>query len=725
MAGAALGAAAIGTAAAAAQALADAPAAEPGAQDGAGQPDAQDAADTYRASYRGCQGFVDVEAVIRDGQVQSLSASGPFETEGIGTYALQLLPDQIVAANSVDVDAVAGATMTSTAILKAAAMAMVEAGMDVHAAPAAQAYTPGTYTAAYKGHMGPVTVSVTFSDSAITAVELGDNTETPSLVNAAMEHIAPAVVDGQTLAVDAVATATYSARAILQGIADCVSQAGGDPAALRRPVIDNPVKAADETMDADVVVVGGGTSGSIALYRLAQAGLKAVCLESGAAKGGMGEIAGFSRMRWYGSSLQKSELGLDDAWVGQHVEEDVEAMYLASGQMADKRMLRAVAAGCGPMVDMLQESGMELACDSETGVKIPSKGQRWQGLFDAAAELGCQTLLGHHVEQVLTGEDGSVAGVVARRDDGSLLTVSAPAVILASGGAAANRQIMADYYPNYTQYVENCSISTVDGAALEAAWEAGAAKADFGVHAHNHTLPLTAKLAGISTVEATDPVATLGNTPLLWLDRSGRRFCNEAECYSPTPGGNIVYFGRRVFDIVDQATVDAFTEAGSTVRPWRGIQVETPMPDLPAQLEAGEATGYVYKADTLEELSEKLGWDAQVVADEVARYNAMVAAGADTDYAKPAEALVYTVETGPFYAVEIHPRSLGSFGGLKVDKDYGVCGEDGKPIPGLFACGDMACGWFGVKYPDINGLTSFHNTTSGYVAAGSAIDYLA
>ena len=43
-------------------------------------------------------------------------------------------------------------------------------------------------------------------------------------------------------------------------------RAGGDPQALRRPVLSNPQPAADETMDADVVIVGGGTSGSIALY---------------------------------------------------------------------------------------------------------------------------------------------------------------------------------------------------------------------------------------------------------------------------------------------------------------------------------------------------------------------------------------------------------------------------------------------------------------------------
>ena len=86
---------------------------------------------------------------------------------------------------------------------------------------------------------------------------------------------------------------------------------------------------------------------------------------------------------------------------------------------------------------------------------------------------------------------------------------------------------------------------------------------------------------------------------------------------------------------------------------------------------------------------------------------------------------MYKVETAPFYALEVHPRILGSFGGIMTDADYDVLGEDGKPMAGLYAAGDMAAGWFGTRYLDIDGLTSFHNTTSGYVAAGSIIDYLA
>lgn len=722
----AFGAAALGSAALATGCSSPAPqSAESGSNPDAQAPtQAAAAEETYTASAKGCHGDVTVSMTLKDGAIAELTATGPLETPNVGGIALALIPDAIVKANGLTVDAASGATMTSTAIIKAAAFCLTQAGVPVSIAPEAQSYKAGTYSAEYKGHMGPVPVEVTFSDSAITKIDLGENTETPSLVGGAYDNIATQVIDQQTLAVDAVTSATYSSRAILQGIEDCVVQAGGDPAKLKHPVLDNPSPAADEELSADVVVVGGGTSGSIALYRLATAGLKAVCLESTPVVGGMGEIAGFMTMRWYGSDAQKRELGLSDEDVAAIAAADVNDLVKAVGYEVDARMLNRIATECGPMVDMLEESGMELKVDSERGIKIPAKGTRWQALHEKAAQLGAQTLRNHRVDELLT-EGGAVTGVVATRPDGSHLTVHAKAVILCSGGASANHEMMLQYFPDYVDTVQNCSISSVDGAALQAAWDAGAAKGMFGVHAHNHTLPLDAKYAGISTVEATNPLSSLGNTPLLWLDREGRRFANEERCYSPTPGGNAILFAKRAFNVLDQATVDTLEANGSPIRPWRGIKVDTPLEGLSKELEEGESNGYVFSADTIEELAKKTGWDPAVAQEEIARYNEAVRAQSDPDYQKAPENLLFEITQPPFYAVELRPRCLGSFGGLLITKNYGVFDENGKPIEGLYAAGDMATGWFGKVYPDVNGLTSFHNTTSGFVAANSVIEKLA
>ncbi|NTW28011.1 MAG: FAD-binding protein [Coriobacteriia bacterium] len=695
-----------------------------GALTGCSSTSTDDSKDTYTASAKGCHGDITATAVIKSGAIKSLKVTGPLETPSIGGLALEGLPKTIVEKNSLAVDAVSGATLTSVAILKATAYCMSKAGVSVKVTPAAQNYKAGTYSATYKGHMGPVTVKVTFSANKIDKIELGTHTETPSLVNGAFNQMSAQIIADQSLGVDSVTTATYSSRAIMSGVADCVKQAGGDPAGLKRPLLSNPTVAKDEETTADIVIVGGGTSGSVALTRAATSGLKAICVESAPVVGGMGEISGFASMSWFGSKMQKTALNITDAAVEQKIKEQTISYFTSVVYQANEKMIQNACRATGPMVDMLADAGMTLKVASATGITPPIKGERFQGLHAKAASLGSQTLRNHRVDKLLVDDAGKISGVVATRKDGSHLTIKTKAVVLCSGGACANQQMMIDMFPDYPPTMENCAISSDDGAGLWAAWNAGATKAMFGVHGHNHTLPLTAKLAGISTVEATDDVASLGNIPLLWLNREGRRWCDETKAFGATPGGNVMLFAQKGFNVLDQATVDAMIKSGTLVKPWRGIAVGTPLTNLAKQLSDGEKTGFVYKADTIEALAAKTGWNSKVAKEEVAKYNAIINAKVDPDYYRDPAYLKYTIETGPFYAVELRPRCLGSFGGLLMTADYEVCKDNGSPLPGLYAAGDVSCGWFGRSYPDIGGLTSWHNTVSGYVATTSAIKYL-
>ena len=116
-------------------------------------------------------------------------------------------------------------------------------------------YTPGIYSAIVTG-MKEMTVTVTFSEDAITTIEL-DHEETPGIGEPVCGSLPIQIIELQGLGIDAVAGATLSSMAILDGVADCVEQAGGDVAALKavKPqIIDN----GDEELTADVVVIGAG-----------------------------------------------------------------------------------------------------------------------------------------------------------------------------------------------------------------------------------------------------------------------------------------------------------------------------------------------------------------------------------------------------------------------------------------------------------------------------------
>jgi fumarate reductase flavoprotein subunit len=89
----------------------------------------QTAAGSYTGTAQGFDGEVRVTLEIKDRVIVSATAVGDHETAGIGTLALDFLPGMIVSANSVEVDAIAGATVTSQAVLGAAAQALGQAGL--------------------------------------------------------------------------------------------------------------------------------------------------------------------------------------------------------------------------------------------------------------------------------------------------------------------------------------------------------------------------------------------------------------------------------------------------------------------------------------------------------------------------------------------------------------------------------------------------------------------
>lgn len=87
-------------------------------------------AETYTGTAKGfSDGDVTVTLTIENGAIVDAKAEGVNQTEGIGTKALEQLPVAMVAANSITVDTVASATITSNAVLAAAADALAKAGL--------------------------------------------------------------------------------------------------------------------------------------------------------------------------------------------------------------------------------------------------------------------------------------------------------------------------------------------------------------------------------------------------------------------------------------------------------------------------------------------------------------------------------------------------------------------------------------------------------------------
>lgn len=189
---------------------------------------------------------------------------------------------------------------------------------------------------------------------------------------------------------------------------------------------------------------------------------------------------------------------------------------------------------------------------------------------------------------------------------------------------------------------------------------------------------------------------SMADMPFLAVKNDGTRFCDE------TLGMSLMNnFLRSEADqgdynqIFDSNYMTAAAEWPGKLFDPEAIKVYMPEED-------GEKSGVfkdqiaTFKADTLEELAEKLGiTDTAAFVESVKRYNECVAAGKDLDFGKEAKWLT-AIDTPPFYGIHRHVRVSAVVSGVNVGPNMEVLAvETNEPIPGLFAIGNTAGNFYG------------------------------
>lgn len=705
---------------------------------------------TYMGTAQGFGGDVTAYVTVdADGKIEAVSVSGPNETIGKGSIAIEQIPSQIVAANGTEVDVITGVTVTCDAITTAveAALANKEVA-DIPAAGTEIAYKPGIYTGKGFGFASYVTVETEFSENEILSVKVVDNAaETPYLRDLCSEKIPAQIVAQQSLNVDVVTGATWGSNAIINAVAQCVEQAAGTEAANALKAIPAVKLTGEDAVyeGYDLAVVGGGGSGLIAASVAAKAGLKVIVIEAADRLGGVSEIAGGGTLA-IGTKIQKNAVQKDGSVVNlyeqggttvEDVYKDMFQQYMDSchyqaNALLIKRYLETTAIAADFMAD---EMGMPYTARSMTAVNYGTKGLRYEPVGKQLEEMGNTVLLATRGKQLIMNEDGSVGGVIAENvDTGAKVTVYAKSVLLATGGMSANNKMQEEYAIDYHDYYMNWGGSTANGDGVKMAWEVGATLGSVGTQSHNEGLPTEFHdLFDFDITTGNCLYANLVYEPMLRVDHiTGRRISDETIMYTPHYQGNRGMVSGGAVVIVDQKTIDDLMENGSKTRPWRSKLYAEPMktPDytgmnLQEQVDMVIAanTPYAFKADTIAELAEKIGISASVLQKEVDKYNTAVATGVDEEYGRAADTLVYDVSEGPYYALYTKVRNLGSWGGIETDETLAVYHESGDVIPGLYAAGLDALGWIGTSY-FVDTTTLGWMTASGYMAGESIVEYV-
>lgn len=198
---------------------------------------------TYKGSANGYGGKVTVNVTVSKKTMTAIDVvSAPGETDSFFNRAKGVI-DEMLTAQSTDVDVVSGATYSSNGIIGAvknalfgtesnnATAASANAGNAGGSAPSVSkvsesgTWKDGTYTGSGKGFGGTISVKVTVKDGKISAIDVTNASgETASYFSKA-KGIIPKMISGQTTNVDAASGATYSSNGIITAVRNALSKA--------------------------------------------------------------------------------------------------------------------------------------------------------------------------------------------------------------------------------------------------------------------------------------------------------------------------------------------------------------------------------------------------------------------------------------------------------------------------------------------------------------------
>ena len=548
------------------------------------------------------------------------------------------------------------------------------------AVPALADVQDGTYTTAAWGNNGEITVETVIAEGKIAQVTILNDVETNGVSNVPLEQLPQDIVNAQSVAVDVYAGATMTSRGILNAVSAALTEAGADLADWKTPVHREAAPAEDA--ECDVVVVGSGAAGITASIYAAQNGAKVILVEKLDFVGGTSLLAA-SMFGSVGTSVHQAEGKTETV-------EDLVENYLkkeaATGAYAEEPSARILAENSAAAAEYLIGLGVNFDHTSSKFILAPAAGKRVgemviPALMGQAEKAGVDVRVSTKATHLVMDE-GKAAGVVVENANGEY-TIHAKAVVMATGGYAANRAMVKELMPEWATSIYYCSPGDT-GDGLVMAEEAGLKLVDLTVMKANplvfydHTSALTMNAAV--------------SAGAIMVNHEGQRFANEQGSYgispiinSQTKGEGIILFDETL--LAANATMQDYCDKG-----------------------------YFTEADSLAELAEKLNVNAEELAKTVKRYQELAAAGKDEDFGRGKVADLYS--GSKFYGIIVKPSIQGTFGGIRTNTATEVYNTSDEIVPGMYAVGE--CAQEGVN--GLNPMTT--NLVYGKICGENAAAYV-
>lgn len=597
-----------------------------------------------------------------------------------------------------------------------------------------------TSTASAQGMNGPVEVEVIATPEKIYSVKVLSHTETEGIGSVAVAELPEKIFKNQSYEIDAVSGATLTSNAIHDAVKAALENGGIDSAPFSVAVHEVKEKRPDETIDTDIVIVGGGGAGMTAAIEAANAGKKIVILESQGMAGG-NSIRSTGGMN-AGKTPEQDKNNFDEAAGVEKTLKTAEEKYAdnatitalaatvceqwAAYQAApsgyfdsvelfeldtmiggkginNPELVHALASNSADAIQWLESIGAPLPSVSSFGgasVKRIHRPVNAEGktvsvgtfmlpiLEENAKKLGADLRLETRAKKLLVDESGKIVGVEAEGPTGEKASVNAKAVILASGGFGANLEMVTKYRPELEGFMTtNAKGALGDGILMGE--EVGAATVDLEQIQIHPTVEMNT--AALITEGLRGDGAILVNS-------NGQRFTDEVGTRDAVSAAEIKQPGSFAYLIVDQAMVDASNVIQGYIK-----------------------KGYTTQGESYATLAEALQIDPTAFETTMNEWNAAVEAKTDSQFGRTSFAS--PLNTAPYYAIKVTPGVHHTMGGLKINSEAEVLTADGNKIPGLFAAGEVTGGVHGANRLGGNAVADF--VVFGRIAGKQAASYLA
>ena len=417
------------------------------------------------------------------------------------------------------------------------------------------------------------------------------------------------------------------------------------------------------TIEADVVVAGGGMGGLTAACSAQEAGASTVLLEKAPRIGGSAAASGGTI--WCATDLEG---------------------WLSVQPGGDPALGRALIASFFEGIPWLRRQGVDLQEQSlDTPYRFrrliyacqPDAATAMTTLADRFTAAGGTLIVGTGLRDLLLDDRGAISGVRALGQAG-FVTVTARAVILATGGFQGSPELRARYLGRWADQMVLRANAFSTGDGFQAALRAGAATAGPFSRFYGHMVPAPPAAVGLHNFAAVKPDFS---EYAVFVNLRGERFDDEFLGDEVTVHAAAQQEQALVFLVYDEAIRATYAGPRDDGRDTRADRLQH------IRAAGGEILEAPSLAALAHEMASRWGVARHRLLATLEEYNAAARAGDDAALPIAKSGGLLPIETPPFFALRCLPGITFTYGGARVNEQAQVLDTSRQPIPGLYAAG--------------------------------------